>query len=851
MSEVKRVVDYMRGLPSGAEHAHSYATEFTERLARTNTMVIDGASEEKQAIPKGEREIVGRLHCNAKFTKNGFVDGVNIGAGVSLGPFGRTRREKTITLDFRGSSDWHLEPAYSRALYSAKESTVHLVDDEQRRLIMSQCPTLSGDDANGIAMLSVHERISIPHDMRHVMMKMYLILCDYNLATVSKSTEMEVDENLRFNTQSFISPLDRLAAISNHDVVVDVDNFTPEEAGLLALASAQYPSVWYCGENMYTKCNMVADDLLLISSSAVEVDQSLSWGSPDRLYHTMWSIAAKLGAVQALLSSIEAMRGKCKMMANMLPHIQGNTISSMIPKSYSQVCALNSDSSTHMVTNMPGYLSTSVSLIADLLYGDCFEAVASCVTESLGAIGRLVSSGTPRTSSTINGLMRDYGLQHTSARENVLLRNWEIMAGRPICWEFGIYLKEYLLGLATNIINGLDIYMPQLLLTVPSLLATNTAYGLCRGWKGPKHLLDSSKIEVAEASDQLCSMAWLVGARDVRPAVFFNRSSKKPNMIGPAESQLSAEGEGNLQLGDVQFWVVDSLGGRVDENEETAGSYFRTEFAGTRCAMVYDYNAESWVQQVTKPPGGGRESMRGEVLPGTEGRNAERTGPPDGSAGVRPSPDLSGVHWGALGKKTNTEVLDRLRSISRSNAIAPSHKPRFTRVGLSGAAEVGTYHVEGEPHNAVLVNKPIDIAAGSRLKVTTIEGEGGASGIHPVLDDLQAHGLVSSGDAARGHSLFRSSSFHDELNGIGSVAALASRWGMGLEIYNREEKQLLRRPTVEGHHTIRLVQEGDELHAAVFAPDGEDEVTRVLEVPVDAKAVEKVEAFGNLFAEPR
>ncbi|APR73431.1 putative protease [Isaria javanica chrysovirus 1] len=840
MSEVKRVVDYMKGLPSASEHAHSYATEFTERAARTAVMVIDGAEEEKKSIPMGEKDIIGRLNCNAKFTKSGMVDNLNLGVGVSLGLNGRVRREKKVAVDFRGGGEWHLEPAYSRALYSAKESTVHLIDEEQRRLIMSQCPTLAGSDANGIAVLSVHERISIPHDMRHVMMKMYLILCDYNLATVSKSTEMEVADDLTYPTQAWISPLDRLAAISSHDIVVDVDSFTPEEAGLLALASAAYPSVWYCGDNMYTKCNMVADDLLLISSSEVQLDRSLSWGSPDRLYHTMWSVAAKLGAVQALLSSIEAMRGKCRLMANMLPHIEGNTISSMIPKSYSQVCALNSDSSNHMVTNMPGYLATSMSLVSDILYGDCFEAVASCVAESLGAMGRLVSSGTPRTSSTINGLMRDYGLQHTSARENILLRNWEIMAGRPICWEFGVYLKEYLLGLATNIINGFDIQMPQLLTTVPSLMANNTAYGMCRGWRGPKHLLNSSKIEVAEASDQLCSIAWLVGDRSVRPPVFFNRSGKRPNHLGPDEARLGAEGEGDLRLGDTQLWLVDSVGGRVDENEETSRVLFKTEFAGTRCAMVYDYTAEAWVKQVSKPAGGGRESMAGEVpLP------KENSSP--GDYKTSSSPELSGVHWGALQKRSNASVLEQLKTISRGNALAPSHKPRYTRVGMDGKAEVGTYHVDGEPRTGVVINN-LKPTAGCEMKVEKIDGDGGQSSVHAVLEDLQAHGLLSSGDAARGHSLFRSSAFADNLKGEVCAGALTDRWKMALEVYDPEDGTLR---TVSGDadaHTVRLVRQGSELHAAIFSEGTGSKVTKIEPIVVGDAEKEQVAAFGNLFS---
>jgi len=342
MTEVSTVLNYMKGVPAAAEHAKTYATEFTEREARSAVKVVDGAVEEKKAIPHGEKEIIGRLNANAKFTRTGLVSDLKVGVGVSLGSGGRVRRECITNLDFLGTTDWFLDAAASRALYSKKESTVHLLDAEQRRRILSRCPNLSGQDASGISMLSVHERLSIPQDLRHMMMKMYLILCDYNLGVVSKKTQCSIAAGLSYSIQMNASPLDRLVAITNYDVVVDCDAFTPEELGLIGLAGEEYPSVWYGGENIYTKCHMQKDSVLFISDTSAEMDKSLAWGSPDRLYHMIWSIAAKMDAIPSWISAIEMMRGKCQMVANMLPHIEGNIINSMIPKSFSQVCAISS-----------------------------------------------------------------------------------------------------------------------------------------------------------------------------------------------------------------------------------------------------------------------------------------------------------------------------------------------------------------------------------------------------------------------------------------------------------------------------------------------------------------------------
>lgn len=848
MSEVKRVVDYMKGLPSAAEHAKTYATEFVERLAVSPTDVISGADEEKRTISKGEKEIIGRLTCNAKFTRSGFVSDVKLGAVVSLGPNGRVKREAVCKTNFLGGGEWWLDHAASRALYSSKESTVHLLDDEQKRQIMSRCPTISGEDANDINMLSVHERLSIPTDLRHLMMKMYLTLCDYNLAVTSKLGEVAVVEGLGYRSMDNIAPVDRLAAITNHDIVVDTDNFTPEELGLLGLASAEYPSVWYAGTNIYTSCHMAADDLLFVSSGDIDIDRSLSWGSPDRLYHTMWSIAAKLDAVPSLVSALEMMRGKCQLVGNMLQHINGNVISSMIPLSYCQKCSLNSDNTKTIVTDMPGFLSTSVSLVSDLMYGDAFEAIASTVAESLGAIGTLVSSRTPRTNRVINGLMRDYGLQHTSAKDNILLRNWEIFSGRPITWEFGVYLKEYLLGLATNIINGLDIKMPQLLLTVPGLLAQNTAFGLSRGWRGPKHLLESSKIQVATDSDALCSIAWLVGDRDVRPQVFFNRSGKKPNLIGPREAYLQAEGEGNLQVGQVHFWITDTLGGRVDENEEVASDFFRTEFAGTRCAMVYDYNKEQWLEIISGPVKPVRETWRGE--PPIEVRQPVTTLASDPEPVKRER--LAGLNWGPLKQKDNTKILEGLKGISKSNSILPSHKPRFSRPDVDGSNRVAPYYVDGAPRTDLRDEYNSGLGVGDTIKVGTIMGpEAGVSAVHGVLEDLKAHGLVNSNDVAKGHSWFMKDEMVGKLSGEDGAAAIAAKWGMGLRVLETKTGTVSVVPANKGRHTITLVKDDEGKLSAGLLGDKDGEAVVITDIstrePGDPKEIEE---FGNLFSEP-
>lgn len=834
----------MAGLPQAAEHARTYATEFTERVLRTGIKIVDGVDEEKKMISKGEREIISCVNCPAKFTRHDFAVDLNLGVSVSAQKNKFVRREKNIKLDFLGSREWFLEPALSNAMYSEKESTVHLIDKQQQRAIIAKCPTISGDLASDIFITSVHERISIPSDMRHIMMKMYLILQDYNLGVTSKSGEVSYSGDLTYNLTRFISPIDRMTAVTNRRIVIDADSFTPSELGLLSLASQQYPSAWYTVDNMYSKCNMAADDLAIVSDGEIDIDTSMVWGSPDRLYQMIWSVAAKLDCLPSLISAFENMRGKCKLVADMLKHVKPNRINSMVPLSYNMTTAFGGGASRSSVTRMPGYLSTSMSLVTDLLYGMTFEAAASCVGESLGAHGTLLSSKTPRTSKVMNGILRDYGLQHTSAEDNILLRNWDIMAGRPMTWDFGPILKDYILSLAEMIANGADIVMPQILHAIPSLTAVNTAYGLSRGWKGPKGILDSTKDQRRDDSDGLAAFAWMMGEREVRPPVFFNRSGKKPIQLGAQEFRLQSEAEGEFGIGDVSFWIHDTLGGRVDENEEISSALFRTEYAGTMCSVVFHSSEERWVTQSRREPPG-RQTMKGEKPPPEQEKQLLEE---------IPSPNPTGVNWGAARPKSKEEIFKGLNSLSRQNQIVVSRKPRHMRATSSGGAAVQPYVLNGNEETDLLLSRRATINKGDEIKFGVISVPGdGTCGVHAMVEDLKSHGRIAPGDVARTHAYFsgelRSTTFHDAQE----LAALSQKLGMNMDLIDRDNNRVTRYGKFgEDGHTITIVKKGLHFDAAAI---GKGDVSLVVEhldeqqMPSD-EFIAQVEEGGSLFGVP-
>jgi len=196
----------------------------------------NGVELEKEALSSAERAIIRELGAQVKFTKKDFHKGFNLKVfcrAVRDGG-GSLERSSVKNLNFMGSREWFLLPARSDVRYSSRESTLHLVDTAQQAAIQSVCNTLASGEADALAMVATRERLSMPIDMRHMFMKMYLMLMDYNLAATSKCDHMERIEGQRYEHYPDATQSARLALITDHRIVVDADGFTPAELGLLA-----------------------------------------------------------------------------------------------------------------------------------------------------------------------------------------------------------------------------------------------------------------------------------------------------------------------------------------------------------------------------------------------------------------------------------------------------------------------------------------------------------------------------------------------------------------------------------------------------------------------------------------
>nr|APG76050.1 hypothetical protein [Wuhan insect virus 30] len=842
MSAFNRVMDYFKGMPDNKNHRDVYVDKFIEKVAEGKMESVDFVSMEKSILGPGERNLIRAFSAQSKFTLNSMANGFNLHVMSTATSNDRGNdmcHEASYKLDFMSDRHWYLNPSTSRVNYSTRSTTIMAKDKALRSKLAAACRNMSGAQSSSMNIIGACENLSIPSNMEHIFTKIYLILCDYNLAATSKSGYRQTRDDIRYKLLPNITPTARVSAIMNHDIVVDSGGFTKQELGLLCLAGLEYPSVWYCGDNIYNACQMEADDLVIVSPNNIDIDSSLAWGSPDRLYNVAASLACKLGAVSCMMKAFGNMRGKCQMMKDMREFVEHTEVASGMTKSINYSRALGGPNVYDAAPgNAPGYLSTSYSLIVDLLLGMQYKASATCVVEELGGYGSQLCGKLVSIDRTFNGLARDYGLDHADNTVNVLLLNWASISGSPISWGFGDATKAYVVQLASYMQQDIDLLMPQIMSTIPYTHTPNTAWGYCRGWEGLGRPTIDNKKDIATKQLKLASFGWMVGITPKRPKVFRNASHKaKPVTLSPELYRLESRSESGYTLKMTKMFMADSLGGRVDESERTAESLFKTEYAGTECTLIYDREAQIWTIDVVEPPPNYdrlyRESVRGEVLEEDV------------------ASDISPVTYGGAPPVSN-DVMEKVKALGVGSTVKVSNQKRHVRVGSTGTPFVATYNVKGKPTQEPLKDNDPDVNTGDVVSLSEIDVPGdGQCALHAVMEDLKAHGYVDQVSATRVQSNFNNSLSTDDFHDAQEVAGMLMNWGFGLDLYDERngETEMLRYGDDNVRHRVTLLRRGNHFSAVRYGGGKTTKINKVTRSQQsNEELIKDIEKFRKFFS---
>jgi len=817
MAAFNRVMDYLKGMPDNAEHKAIYYEKWIERHADSKMKNVDFKELEKEIISPGEKNAIRAFCCQDKFTLSNFKDGFGLNAVATAKTntgVGVIHETNQFELNFRSELYWYLNPNTSYVSYSNRSTTLAGEDLAVRSMIQAACPNMPGTDSGGLGFYNVSERLSKPSNTQHLFAKMYLTLCDYTLSIVSKCDTRQVSDSFTYKQMPNISAKGKIAAINTYQVVVDADGFTPQELGLLALASAEYPSVWYAGDNIYTMCNMEADRVVIVSDRSLEIDTTMSWGSPDRLYNLITSLACKLDAVDCMMTAFSEMRGMCPMMRDLRRHTETVEFSSPMPLSINYKRALGgANVYASVASSQPGFISSSYALVTEMLLGKQFEASASCVVEELGGFGDILCGSIPKSDRVFNGLARDYGLDHADSEVNILLLNWGAILGRRLTWGFGAALKDYVISLADQMKNLRDIDMPQVMDLIPYTYTPHSAWGQCRGWTGLKRTLDSGKEANAKAQEQLAAFGWMIGINKQRPKLFRNKGHKpKPQFINPRMYELEAQSRNGYQLEFINFYMRDTLGGRMDEHEHVAGALYQTEYTGTKCSLVYDKDQEEWIQPSPVPPPDYdriyRTSVRGEIL---EAKSDE-------AQDVRP------VTFGGAPKSKDV-ILERVKHLGGGSRVMVTNRKNHVRINSNSEAYVSPYTIGGQASSSLIPDNNPSVTEGEIIRALPIEVPGdGQCGLHAVFEDLKAHGYINQVDVSRARESMQKELSTDSFHDAEEIAGIVAKWGFGLDVYDRRggSAHLYRYGGDEAKHRVTLLRENGHFRAMHYGDGGEE-----------------------------
>lgn len=605
MSNYKTVFDLMAGVGAGRVLRGYEASDKIGSASKS----VDCCKMELESLGITERNIIAGLNVPDQFTIGGMEDGLAMNcmsvatadrSGVGLVNLSNTKEFKLHA--YKNVRPWLLKAEAGIVSYSTHTGKSVSKDLGIVGQIKAVCSGMSDSEVGGLPMELIGERLSQEQDLRHMWMKMYLMLMDLNLSVVNRESKRRGNPTVKNRAHPGLSSAQIMNMVSNRRIVVNADGFTPEELQVLQVASQEYPFVKYTQtDNIYNSCHMAEDDLAIISNGRINIDTRVVW-APTELYRIIVSLAAKTKDLDGLFHVISMMRGRMGHIRDVMLHVEDRVVASGVPLSSSYTRALGRGGSQTVPGNFPSYIACSASLVADMMLGKCFELGATYLVENLGGYGDLVCGKGPAAASPLyNGLLRDAGVSDMAVENNKLMQQWESVSGYKYNWSISGGWKGYMMGLTDAMRQGRDFDLAQLTWDMAHSVTPDSAWGAVRKWTGYGGIglseyttLESRKKAKDERNRLTACFTWAMGVRQVRPRILVNAYSAKEVSMSSKEMNWLMGGTSSYSISHVSYALVEEVQGREEWTEKSAGEFVRAAIDGRKCTMVMDAAAEAW-----------------------------------------------------------------------------------------------------------------------------------------------------------------------------------------------------------------------------------------------------------------
>ena len=614
MENTSAVIGFLKGVPQFMQHEE----EYRRAVASTRNgelQPIDMGVWEKACIGIGEHNLLRALPFAEKFTLPGMNELLRINSqslskqkDKDLAGKGTLTHSCVYEETYIMNDPVELVPAY-RVVNNANRPGMPIPDNHPMYAqFMAGVTGLASTFLNSIALSFLGEKLVLRHDMRHILLKGYLMLMSYNLASVSQVKKLRRNSN-RMTLHANIDPEVKMLLMTMNRVVVDADALTNDELWLFNEMCGPYPSREWGHPTIYSNIKMEADDVVFFSRrEASEIPCDRGFGSPERMWNDLVNIAIKFSALDDLRCVVQATRGIPGMMRTVNQWSGKFQFHVEYPLSYSLCLAVNSKCPDGVFsTRHSNYFATSKCLVADLLLTKMMEMSMFNIIEESGALGHVgCPTGGPVADTFFNATLRSYGLSDNLEKVNFLLQEWRGIRGCGSDVMFGSKLRNTVARMAAAIKGGDSSFLrPQLLFSIPVSECKNTTWGIIRGWRFQgSEILDTPDNRVKQ--NQITKgYTWVMGVGKDVPRLGMNAlGSLLLEKFSLEEVKFMQCANGNYEISLVRHVIEGELGARTDEFELGARSFYHSNFPGTRCTIIYD---KAGVSRIVSDPDLGEE----------------------------------------------------------------------------------------------------------------------------------------------------------------------------------------------------------------------------------------------------
>lgn len=788
MTSAQSVFDFVKSLPKFMAHEDMYLDKLREAHMLKEKVPIDMLDYEAATIGWLEQNILSTLKYDYKFVQQDFCLSHKVRFDVLAkqndvkNSLSNIKHDSELELKYTATHKKKLAPNESALCYPSGDSASPTLDAALVGMIRAACSNVNGMASNDMAMTGYTERVMVPTDMRHMLLKAYLYLQDFSLAVTSGYTKAKIGV-VRSRQVIINESSQKLLALLNYKVIVDAENFEDDEIKLLNLISDAYPKIKYAGDNVYNSIMLKADNVAILTDKDYTMPFDLNFKSPTDMCVLLYNLAMKLGVLGQLREVIKGFRGAPCLMEDICEETGSEHFTLEFNRSvcYRGMLERLNDWKED-IRETSSYYGTSVCLVADALVTEGLKYNVLSLLEDLAALGPAgLPTGIPATDPIFQCLLRDHGLKHEADSINTLKGTWTVNRNSSLLFGTSGILKEYvtskLTKLMENKMDGAGMFFGPIGYLIPASNQLKSSWATLGGWRPIDIIPVNDNIKV---SQHRAAFAHMMGMTTMVPIIGENAlGTLFARPMVKYDYKLERLTGGTYTIAKMTISPIEELEGRIDDLELTIGSLIELKYQGTIGRIILtDQKTIELVENVNE--------IEVKETFGAKSDNAKKEDDDTDGENEYVEPITPG--GGKISKRHGIEKV-----VKKSPFVVVNKAPMLTK--------------KPDDKNIIVTSEPKT----GELSIAVDKTKGdGTCGIHAVVQDLISHNIIDAKSYDRVREELIATSAEKSWQSVDDLALLVNTWGMGLSALVRTDKgwKCLNYGTNNKAHNVRIKLDG-------------------------------------------